>query len=50
MEVISTGLLFGERRAVFVVVVGGGYLAVFVWVVGSCLAVSRLEVLVGIDV
>ena len=38
------------REAVFVVVVGGGYLSVFVWVVGSCLAVSGHEVLVGIDV
>ena len=28
------------KEAVFVVVVGGGYLSVFVWVVGSCLAVS----------
>ena len=37
-------------EAVFVVVVGGGYLSVFVWVVGSCLAVSEHEVLVGIDV
>ena len=36
--------------AVFVVVVGGGYLSVFLWVVGSCMAVSGLEVLVGIDV
>ena len=34
----------------FVVVVGGGYLSVFVWVVGSCLAVSGHEGLVGIDV
>ena len=38
------------KEAVFVVVVGGGYLSVFVWVVGSCLAVSGHEVLVGIDV
>ena len=38
-----------RKEAVFVVVVGGGYLSVFVWVVGSCLAVSGLEVLVGID-
>ena len=26
---------------------GGGYLSVFVWVVGSCLALSRLEVLMS---
>ena len=45
MEVCSTGL-----EAVYVVVVGGGYLSVFVWVVGSCLAVSGHEVLVGIDI
>ena len=38
------------KQAVFVVVVGGGYLSVFVWVVGSCLAVSGHVVLVGIDV
>ena len=38
------------KEAVFVVVVGGGYLSVFVWVVGSCLAVSGHEVLVGIGV
>ena len=50
MEICSTGLLFGERRAVFVVVAGGGYLSVFVWLVGSCLAVSKGEVLAGIDV
>ena len=37
-------------EAVVVVVVGGGYLYVFVWVVGYCLAVSGLEVLVEIDV
>ena len=37
------------KEAVFVVVVGGGYLSAFVWVVGSCLAVSGLGVLVGID-
>jgi len=30
--------------------VGGGYLYVIVWVVGSCLAVSGREVLFGIDV
>ena len=33
-----------ETRSVYVVVVGGEYLSVFVWVVGSCLAVSGLEV------
>ena len=33
------------KEAVFLVVVGGGYESVFVWVV-----VSRLEVLAGIDV
>ena len=38
------------KEAVFIIVVGGGYLSVFVWVVGSCLAVSGYEVLVGIDV
>jgi len=38
------------KEAVFVVVVGGEYLSIFVWMVGSCLAVSRHEVLVGIDV
>ena len=38
------------KEAVFQVVVGGGYLSVFVWVDGSCLAVSGHEVLVGIDV
>ena len=38
------------KEVVFVVVVGSGYLSVFVWVVGSCLAVSGHEVLVGIDV
>ena len=38
------------KEAVFVVVVGGGYLSVFVWVVGFFLAVSGYEVLVGIDV
>ena len=37
-------------KTVFIIVVGGGYLSVFVWVVGSCLAVSGYEVLVGIDV
>ena len=49
MEVCSTGLLFGEKN-VFIIVVGGGYLSVFVWVVGSCLAVSGHEGLFGIDV
>ena len=34
------------KEAVFVVVVGGGYLSVFVWVVGSCLAVSGHEVFI----
>ena len=38
------------KEAVFVVVVGGGYLSVFVLVVGSCLDVSGHEVLFGIDV
>ena len=38
------------KEDIFVVVVGGGYLSVFVWVVGSCLTLSGLEVLVGIDV
>jgi hypothetical protein len=38
------------KEAVFVVVVGGGYLFVLMWVVGSCLAVSGHEVSVGIDV
>ena len=38
------------KEAVFVVVVGSGYLSVFVWVVGSCLAMSGHQVLVGIDV
>ena len=37
-------------KKLFIIVVGGGYLSVFVWVVGSCLAVSGYEVLVGIDV
>ena len=36
--------------AVFVVLVLGGYCTVFVWVGESCLAVSGLDVLVGIDV
>ena len=38
------------KEAVFIIVAGGGYFSVFVWVVGSCLAVSGYEVLVGIDV
>ena len=38
------------KKTVFIIVVGGGYLSVFVWVVGSCMAVSGYEVLVGIDV
>ena len=38
------------KEAVFIIVVGGGYLYVFVWVVGSCLTVSGYELLVGIDV
>ena len=38
------------KEAVLVVVMGGGYLSVFVWVVESCLAVSGLEVLVEINV
>ena len=49
MEVCSTGLLFGGKT-VFIILVGGGCLSVFVWVVGSCLAVSGYEVLIGIDV
>ena len=43
------GYCSGEK-AVFIIVVAGGYLSVFVWVVGSCLTVSGYEVLVGIDV
>ena len=38
------------KETIFIIVVGGRYLSVFVWVVGSCLAVSGYEVLVGIDV
>ena len=38
------------KEAVFIVDVGGRYLSVIVWVVGSCLAMSRREVLFGIDV
>ena len=37
-------------KYVFVVVVEGGYLFIFMWVAGSCMAVSGLEVLVGIGV
>ena len=37
-------------KTVFIIVVRGGYLSVFVWVVGSCLAVSGYEVLIGVDV
>ena len=40
------GLLFGERSCICS---SCGKL-IFVWVVGSCLAVSGHEVLVGIDV
>ena len=40
----ETVLLFGERSCTFLVFVGGGYLSVFVWVVGSCLAVFGFEV------
>ena len=36
-----------RKEAVFVVVMGGGYLSVFIWVIGICLAVSGLEVLIG---
>ena len=35
------------EKAVFIIVVGGGYLSVFVWMVGSCLAVSGYEAFVG---
>ena len=38
------------KEAIFIIVVGGGYVSVFVWVVGSCLAVPGYEVLVGIDI
>ena len=39
-----------EKEAVFIVVVGGGYLSVFVWVIGSsCLAGSGHKILVWID-
>ena len=36
------------KKAVFIIVVGGGYLSAFVWVVGSCLAVSGYQVLMSI--
>ena len=38
-----------QVNVLFLVVVGGVYiyLSVFVWVVGSCLAVSRLDVLMS---
>ena len=42
-------LLFG-KEGLFVVIVVGGYISVFVWVVGFVLAVSGLEVMVGIYV
>ena len=38
------------KEAVFVVVVGGGYLSVLAWLVGTCLIMCGLEVFVGIDV
>ena len=41
---------FSGKDAVFVVVLGDGYVSVFMWVFGSCLVVSGLEVLIGIDV
>ena len=34
-------------ETVFVVVVGGGYLSVFVWVIGPCLAVSTMYFIHG---
>ena len=40
MEVCSLCYCSG-KEAVFVVVVGSGYLSVFMWVVGPCLAVSE---------
>ena len=46
---VPLGYCSGEKT-VFIIVVRGGYLSVFVWVVGSCLAVSGYEVLIGIDV
>ena len=49
MEVCSTGLLFGERSCACSSC-GGGYVSVSVWVVGSRLAVSGHEVLVGIEI
>ena len=47
--IIGWAIVWG-KEVVFIIVVGGGYLSVFVWVVGSCLAISGCEVLVGIDV
>ena len=47
---VLLGYCSGIEEAEFGVVVGGGHLSVFVWVVGSCLAVSWHEVLVGIAV
>ena len=38
------------KEAVFIIDVGCGYLSVFVWVVGFCLAVSGHEALVWIDI
>ena len=38
------------KEAVYIVVLGGGYLSVFVWVVRTCLAVSGHEVFDEIDV
>ena len=46
---VSLGYCSG-KEAVFVLFVGSEYLCVFVLVVGSCLAVSGQEVLVGIGV
>ena len=45
MKVCSIVLLFGGKEAVFVVVVGGGYLSVFVWMVGpdSHVDVSQVD-------
>ena len=47
---VPLGYCSGKEAVFVVVVVGSGYLSVFVWVVESCLAVSGHEVLVGIDV
>ena len=49
VNTLDGSLFHCSGKAVFVVVVGGGYLSVFVRVFGSCLAVSRREVLAGID-